>query len=97
MTRDRGRRIRLQGTKSNRDASGALVRVFSPDGAQLLRVKTGSSYLSQSELTLTFGLGKRDAATRMAIEWPSGATQEFKDVRAGAWRCMEGEGLRAEG
>ena len=41
-------------------------------------VKTGSSYLSQSELTLTFGLGKRDTADRVVIEWPSGAVQEFR-------------------
>jgi hypothetical protein len=71
------------------------VRVFSPDGAQSRRVKTGSSYLSQSELTLTFGLGKRDAASRLVIEWPSGATQDFKNVRAGGYQCTEGQGLTA--
>ena len=59
------------------------------------RVKTGSSYLSQSELTLTFGLGKRDAASRLVIEWPSGATQEFKNVRVGSYLCTEGQGLTA--
>ena len=88
MTRDRGRRIRLQGTKSNRDASGALVRVFSPDGAQLLRVKTGSSYLSQSEMTLTLGLGKRDAATdgdRVA-ELDVGADERDQGVARGRGR-----------
>jgi hypothetical protein len=92
---NRGLRLRLTGTKSNRDAIGALVRVFSPDGAQSRRVKTGSSYLSQSELTLTFGLGKRDAASRVVIEWPSGATQEFKNVRVGSYLCTEGQGLTA--
>ena len=55
-------------------------------------MKTGSSYLSQSELTLTFGLGKRDAAERVVIEWPSGAVQEFKNVRAGSYQCTEGQG-----
>ena len=94
---NRGLRIRLTGTKSNRDAIGALVRVFTPDGAQMRMVKTGSSYLSQSELTLTFGLGKRDAATRLVIEWPSGVTQEFTNVRAGGWRCIEGQQLTADG
>jgi hypothetical protein len=84
-------RLHLRGTKSNRDAIGALVRVFGPDGAQSRRVKSGSSYLSQSELTLTFGLGKRDSASRVVIEWPSGATQEFKDLRAGSYQCTEGQ------
>jgi hypothetical protein len=90
-----GLRLRLTGTKSNRDAIGALVRVFDPDGAQSRRVKSGSSYLSQSELALTFGLGKRDAAQRIVIEWPSGATQEFKNVRAGSYQCTEGGTLRS--
>jgi hypothetical protein len=92
---NRGLRLRLTGTKSNRDAIGALARVFSPDGAQSRRVKSGSSYLSQSELTLTFGLGKREGAERVVIEWPSGAVQEFKNVRAGAYQCTEGQGLAA--
>jgi hypothetical protein len=92
---NRGLRLRLTGTKSNRDAIGAAARVFTPEGAQFRRVKSGSSYLSQSELTQTFGLGKRDAATRLVIEWPSGAVQEFKNVRAGSYQCTEGQGLAA--
>jgi enediyne biosynthesis protein E4 len=88
-TTNRALRLRLTGTKSNRDAVGAVVRVFTPDGAQSRMVKTGSSYLSQSEPALTFGLGRRESA-RVAIEWPSGATQEFKSVAAGAYRVTEG-------
>ena len=53
-------------------------------------VKTGSSYLSQSELAVTFGLGRRDKADRVVIEWPSGQTQEFRGVKAGNWKCEEG-------
>jgi hypothetical protein len=90
---NRGLRLRLTGTKSNRDAIGAVARVFGPEGTQSRRVKSGSSYLSQSELTLTFGLGKRDAAARVVIEWPSGAVQEFKNVRSGSYQCTEGQGL----
>ncbi|HEY3839686.1 MAG TPA: CRTAC1 family protein [Bryobacteraceae bacterium] len=93
LTGNRSLRLHLTGTKSNRDAIGALVRVFSPDGAQSRRVKSGSSYLSQSELTLTFGLGRRDTADRVVIEWPSGAVQEFKNVRTGAHQCTEGRRL----
>jgi enediyne biosynthesis protein E4 len=96
LSRNRALRLRLTGTKSNRDAIGAVARVFVPEGTQSRRVKSGSSYLSQSELALTFGLGKRDAASRIAIEWPSGAVQEFKNVRAGSYRCTEGQGLTAD-
>ncbi len=90
---NRGLRLRLTGVKSNRDAIGAVARVFTPEGTQSHRVKSGGSYLSQSELPLTFGLAKRDAAARLVIEWPSGAVQEFKNVRAGAYRCTEGQVL----
>jgi len=87
-------RIRLIGKKSNRDGIGAVVRATTPEGTQSRMVKTGSSYLSQSELTLTFGLGPRDAATRLTIAWPSGATQEFSGVRFGGYECLEGQGLK---
>ena len=92
---NRGLRLRLTGTKSNRDAIGALARVFTPDGAQSRRVKSGSSYLSQSELTVTFGLGQRDSVSRLVIEWPSGAVQEFRNVNAGSYQCTEGKNLTA--
>jgi hypothetical protein len=89
----RSLRVRLVGTRSNRDAVGAVVRVSTPEGTQTRMVRTGSSYLSQSELALTFGLGRRDAVIRVVIEWPSGLTQEFKNVRAGQYECVEGAGL----
>ena len=88
---NRSLRLQLQGTKSNRDAIGAVVRVSTAEGTQLRMVKTGSSFLSQSELALTFGLAHRDRADRIVIEWPSGQTQEFNNVNAGSWRCVEGE------
>ncbi len=87
---NRSLRVQLQGTKSNRDGIGAMVRVTTPDGTQSRMVKTGSSYLSQSELAVTFGLAHRDKADRVVIEWPSGQNQEFRNVSAGAWRCVEG-------
>ena len=93
---NRSLRLRLTGTKSNRDAIGAVVRVETPDGSQMRTVKTGSSYLSQSELTLTFGLGLRDSARRVVVEWPSGKTQEFRDVRRGACSLVEGALLHSE-
>ncbi|MCU1262240.1 MAG: ASPIC/UnbV domain protein [Bryobacterales bacterium] len=92
---NRSLRIRLTGTKSNRDAIGATVRMTTPDGTQSRTVKTGGSYLSQSEMAVTFGLGRRDAAGRVVVEWPSGLVQEFKDVKAGAYECTEGKMMRA--
>ncbi|MGB6945201.1 MAG: CRTAC1 family protein [Bryobacteraceae bacterium] len=88
---NRSLRFHLQGTKSNRDGIGAVVRVATPDGTQSRMVKTGSSYLSQSELAVTFGLAKRDKADRVVIEWPSGQVQEFNNVSAGDYQCTEGK------
>jgi hypothetical protein len=93
---NRSIRFRLRGTKSNRDAIGAVMRLTTSDGTQSRIVHTGSSYLSQSELALTFGIGRIDRASRVVIEWPSGVTQEFKDVRPGSYNCTEGMGLLAE-
>ena len=89
-------RLRLRGTRSNRDAIGAVVRVHAPEGVQSRRVKSGSSYLSQSEMTLTFGMGPHETASRVVIEWPRGEVQEFQNVRAGSYTCTEGQKL-AEG
>ncbi len=87
---NRSLRLSVTGTKSNRDGIGTVVRLYTPDGAQMRTVKTGSSYLSQSELPVTFGLGRRDAAERIVVEWPSGRTQEFANIRNGAWHLVEG-------
>jgi hypothetical protein len=87
-------RLTLQGTKSNRDAIGAGVRVFHGGTSQSRMVRSGSSYLSQSELPVTFGVGRRDQVERLVISWPSGRTDEFKNVAAGrAYRCVEGQPL----
>lgn len=87
-------RFGLIGTKSNRDAIGAVIRVTTPEGTQSRMVKTGSSYLSQSELAVTFGLGSRDRADRVVIEWPSGLVQEFTALKAGAYECTESKNVR---
>ncbi|HLK18942.1 MAG TPA: CRTAC1 family protein [Bryobacteraceae bacterium] len=90
---NRSFRLRLTGTKSNRDAIGAVVHLTTPDGTQTRMVRTGSSYLSQSELALTFGLAKRDKADRLAIGWPSGEKQEFKNLAAGSYECTEAKNI----
>ena len=87
-------RFRLVGTKSNRDAIGAVVRVFAGGVTQSRMVKGGSSYLSQSELPVTFGLEKRDRIDRVVIDWPNGSTEEYKNLAAGrCYECTEGKGI----
>jgi hypothetical protein len=90
----RALRLTLRGTTSNRDAIGARVRVFAGKDRLSRTVKTGSSYLSQSELPLTFGLGANAKADRIVIEWPGGKIEELKDVAPGAYTVTEGKGLR---
>ena len=74
--------VRLAGTKSNRDGIGAVVRIESASGKQWNTVHSGGSYCSQSDLALTFGLGKDPAVTTLEIEWPSGAKQRFTNIAA---------------
>jgi hypothetical protein len=98
---NRSIRIRLVGTKSNRDAIGASVKIFhgasNGTASQSRLVKGGSSYLSQSELPVTFGLGKRDKVDRLVIEWPSGRAEEYKNLAAGrAYECVEAKGITAQ-
>src|SRR5580704_2383129 len=90
-------RVRLVGTKSNRDAIGAKVTLTTSTGAAMTRmVKGGSSYLSQSELPLTFGLGKPGTAkiVRMQIVWPSGRKDSFSQVKPNQFvTIQEGKGI----
>jgi enediyne biosynthesis protein E4 len=91
---NRSIRFRLVGTKSNRDAIGAVVRIFA-NGQQLTRmVRSGSSYLSQSELPVTFGAGKLAQIEKVVIEWPSGRSEEYKEVQTGkAFQVTETKGI----
>jgi hypothetical protein len=77
-------RVRLQGTKSNRDGIGARVTVTVPGGAkQWAMVKTGSSYASQSELLVTFGLGTARGVEAVEVAWPSGQVDRLGPQPAG--------------
>ena len=87
-------RIYMTGTKSNRDAIGAVVRIFHAGVSQMRVLRSGSSYLSQSERALTFGVGKADQVDRITVEWPSGATQEFTKIATqSAYQITENKGL----
>ena len=72
--------LRLEGSKSNRDGLGAIVRVKSGDTIQTAMLKTGGSYCSQSQLRLTFGLGKLQKIDSVEINWPSGEKQVLAQV-----------------
>ncbi|MEW6325925.1 MAG: CRTAC1 family protein, partial [Nitrospirota bacterium] len=75
-------RAALIGTKSNRDGIGATITVTTGGVRQQRLVKTGSSYLSQSELTATFGLGKAKQADEVTVAWPSGIVDRLEAVAA---------------
>jgi hypothetical protein len=91
-------RVRTVGTKSNRDGIGAKVTLRLPGSGRLMQmVKTGSSYCSQSEMPLTFGLDKPDAPGKMytlEIVWPSGQTDVLQSVAANQSIVVhEGQGV----
>ena len=81
----------LEGTQSNRDAIGAIVRVETADGVSAQLLSAGSGYISQHSKRLHFGVGDRRQAARVEILWPSGAKQEFENLEAGfRYRVREG-------
>ena len=93
--RSRYLRVRTVGVRSNRDGIGARITVTAAGGAKSWAlVKTGSSYCSQSELPLTFGLGAATRAARVEVAWPSGQLDVLTDVAADrAITVEEGKGL----
>jgi hypothetical protein len=87
-------RFRTLGRESNRDGIGTNVRVWTPEGVRWLTVKSGSSYLSQSDRSLTFGLGQIRSIERAQLEWPSGLKQELGKLEAGrTYVVEEGKGI----
>jgi hypothetical protein len=90
-------RFRLVGTKSNRDAIGARVRIECGGVTQSRLVHGGSSYLSQSELPVTFGVGRHEKIDRVVIDWPGGRTEDFGDLQSGrAYDCTESKGIKPQ-
>ncbi|MGB8011502.1 MAG: CRTAC1 family protein [Terriglobales bacterium] len=72
--------LKLEGTKSNRDAIGARVTLRVGDHQQIQEVRSGGGYISQSDFRLHFGLGKAIKADAIEIRWPSGLVQRFENV-----------------
>ncbi|MGH8248239.1 MAG: CRTAC1 family protein, partial [Gammaproteobacteria bacterium] len=86
--------VKCVGTRSNRSAIGARVRVVAGGHAQMDEVMSGSSYYSQNDLRLHFGLGASKKAERVEIRWPSGLKEELENVSANQWIVVqEGKGI----
>ena len=89
--------VRLRGVKTNRSGIGAIVRVESAGGKQWSVVRSGSSYASQSDLAVTFGLGKDQAVTAIDVEWPSGTKDHVVNVPSNQFVTIEeGKGIVAK-
>jgi hypothetical protein len=73
-------RVRAVGARSTRSGLGTVVRVSAAGGTQSQTVRSGSSYASQSDLAVTFGLGRDTAPVSVEVAWPSGARQAFRAV-----------------
>jgi hypothetical protein len=86
--------VKCLGTRSNRSAIGARVRVVTGQHAQMEEVISGSSFLSQSDLRLHFGLGQAKAADLVEVTWPSGLKESFRNLPANQLITLEeGRGM----
>jgi enediyne biosynthesis protein E4 len=89
-------RVKLIGTKSNRDGIGALVNVTTGGATESQMLRSGSSYLSASELILTYGVGLHEQADTIEIRWPSGRVDKLSGIPAGQTVTVtEGQGITA--
>ena len=87
-------RVKLVGTKSNRDGIGAVVKVTSGGETQSQMLRSGSSYLSASELVLTFGMARQDKADAIEVRWPSRQVEKLTNVADGQTVTVtEGKGV----
>ena len=82
-------RVKTVGTESNRDGVGARVEVTVAGQSRWQMVKTGSSYASQSEVPLTFGLGNETSVERLRVIWPSGQVDEVTGLAANEFLIVE--------
>jgi hypothetical protein len=90
-------RVKTVGTRSNRDGIGAKVTVRTNQGiSQMQMVKSGSSYLSQSEMPPTFGLGKPEEGRTLTLQivWPSGKSESMTGIKPNQFvTVQEGKGI----
>ena len=81
--------FKLIGTRSNRDAIGARLRIQAGGTAQIREIAGGGSYLSQSDLRAHFGLGGSTRIDAVQVSWPSGLKQQFRDLQADRFYVLE--------
>jgi enediyne biosynthesis protein E4 len=72
--------IKCVGTRSNRSAIGARVKVTAGGHSQIDEVMSGSSYYSQNDLRLHFGVSKATKVDSLEVAWPSGVKENFKNL-----------------
>jgi hypothetical protein len=84
--------FKVIGTKTNRDGMGARIRVTSGGISQIREIEGGGSYMSQSDLRASFGLGTARSADKVDVIWPTGEHQVFQNVAADKfYRIEEGK------
>jgi hypothetical protein len=94
---NRSVRVALRSAGPNRDAVGARIRAQVGSERLTRVVRTGSSYLSQSELPITFGLGSRTQIDELVVEWPAGTREKVGPLAAGrSYVISEGRGVSSE-
>jgi enediyne biosynthesis protein E4 len=72
--------INLIGSKSNRSAYGARIKVAAGDLVQIAERRGGGSYISQNDTRLHFGLEKRTKIDYAEVRWPGGAVEKFVNI-----------------
>jgi hypothetical protein len=87
-------KVRCIGTKSNRSAIGSRVRVVTGRHSQINEVMSGSSFMSQNDLRLHFGLGRSTQVDLVEVRWPLGLVESFKNVEVNQLLVVqEGHGI----
>jgi enediyne biosynthesis protein E4 len=88
--------LKLVGTRSNRGAIGARVRLTAGGATQIREIKAGSGYLGESDLRVHFGIGRAASITRIDVRWPSGETENLQNIAANQILTItEGRGITA--
>jgi predicted nucleotidyltransferase len=89
--------VRLEGTKSNRDAVGAKVTLEAGGRRQVAEVRSGGSYISHNDMRVHFGMGDAAAVDRLVIRWPSGLVETAARLAVDRFYvAREGAGVRPE-
>jgi hypothetical protein len=85
--------FKTAGTKSNRDGIGAKIRVKAGDRVLVDEVRSGSSYDSNNDMRVHFGLGRNESVEWVEVRWPSGLTEKFTGLHVDGIRSLlEGSG-----